>query len=1398
MVDVVTRLARDAPGDPIEVFAYEQEERVWNPGTRWQPQIPRPGRDGYELVVCLFGERAGAPLPDDGPLGFAIPDDAAYGGRSGRYPLTGTLFEFFEALDSQRRLGLPKLLLYFKGDRTILDRSRRFDQRNWGGGAHYRQLEEQARTRGHSHLPLDDSRAYWEQLEWLTAFADEHTASSPWNRLFLETEALESGLEADLRERLGLSKPFTTTVGKGLQRFDIEDKRILFGRQADVRQIVDSLRLAADSPTRVPMLVLHGRSGSGKSSAIRAGVAARLADGSFARSLGAEFVAAVVSPGELPGDPLDALFTQLRQQLPQLQLPENAGADGGERVPSSTADVVCALQAVLGTRRLFLALDQFEEVLALPRDAAHPHWDRVLELLHQIAARRLGYTALVIKQDWLPHWNMSPWAERLIGLCYEEFPDTIEKATTFEIVQRSFESAGYVVEPALLDHLWAEFRQLEGKSEAVLPLLAVALEQLRDEWTRRRRSSSSATFGLARVLDSSYTSAVTLASVISRLGDAAFEQSRATPEQLARVLRMLVTMTITMEMDDARHSRSLATVPRQQFPREDDPLLAALTSHRLVLQTSETVRLTHDVILDRWQRARDWWDKEQQHVEARVDVAALLYAGADLPFTMLDRAERMVADWRKEPGTEPSSEISQFVQRHMGKWFDPNHPCTADGEPRLIDAVRLGNVELATLMLDAGADPNVSSTRPDSNALSALMSAAWAGNAALVDLLLARHASIEAESGTGLTALGGAIVYEQFDIARTLVARGANADHQGAVDGTTPLMAAAWVGNRAAIELLTDAGAQLDHLATQGYSALALAVYQGHTAAARSLIERDASIERSGHADWDVPTLVAEHGDAVLLQLLMERGFDPAALLRKGSTPLIVSAGKGRQDIVDMLIRSGRVDVNATDRSGRRAVSEAIAAGHHDIVRTLVTEGATLSFWHEQDEDGTVRLLEPDRLRQVLVQQFEAASDDWPILPLLDGDWESVSPEEAAAVMTEGFTRMALNRSSAGLQRVSRLRRRELPFYEGATLYEALAVHIDGTVGCLTFVQHASGTWILDGTSPPIHEMNFRLAVRLDTRERALCYLRFFCNADTGELGAFTLIDTPHSIAWLDGVPATIREQVVLKARPILFRHDSDKDCWSATAVTRYSNALFRAEFEIAKTGMIDMVSDVRLLWPLPVHAEAFVFGLRRLVHPVEHVEIENAVSWFQFLTGGEKVCAFLQRLVLLHGARWTWDLSALEIMAHLIQRRAIARKELFDIIPTTSPICAAAIDDLVGSGWIAIVDAATTETAVIDRQKETEMEDTLRVFGRGAMPADNLLRFCSGTRRIVHSHTSFLHVRLLSQLHAWKVADDTELLNFLADGAERELGRQALYELTAAGVLENNSDKDAQTSEPL
>ena len=170
-----------------------------------------------------------------------------------------------------------------------------------------------------------------------------------------------------------------------------------------------------------------------------------------------------------------------------------------------------------------------------------------------------------------------------------------------------------------------------------------------------------------------------------------------------------------------------------------------------------TVRLTHDLIVDGWRRARDWWQKEGQLVQTRSDVLVLMHAGAHLPSHMLDRAELMVTDWRDEPDTGPQSDVSQFVQRHMREAFDPHHPARADGEPRLNDAAKLGNHDLVIHMLAAGADPNLASSRDGIKGLTALIAAAVYGHVDIMRTLLDRGARLDATSETGHTPLDYAI-----------------------------------------------------------------------------------------------------------------------------------------------------------------------------------------------------------------------------------------------------------------------------------------------------------------------------------------------------------------------------------------------------------------------------------------------------------------------------------------------------------------------------------------------------------------------------------------------------------------------------------------------------------------
>jgi ankyrin repeat protein len=1344
IVDSVQRLAQGAPGDPVEVFAYEREDHLWNPGSRWQPQIPRPGRDGYDILLCLFGERVGKPLAFDGPLGFEIPEAIDYGSIGTGCPLTGTLFEFFEGLDAHRRQGAPRLLLYLKGDQTVLDHWRQHDQRNWGGCAHYRQLERDALARGHRIVPRDVSDDYWQQVKWLSAFVDSHAATNPVNRLFLEQAEFTKYLETDLRTLLGIRQQMTRGLGKGLRPFDLADKDILFGRNDDVRRLVGVLHSAA-AEGRVSLLVLYGKSGCGKSSTIRAGIAARLADGSFFRSIGREFVPIVANPAELGGDPFESLWNELGRRCPGLS------ATPGD-------DAIDQLRQVLGERRLFVAIDQFEEVLALHAQDA-TRWDSVVEFLFQIPVHDLGYTAVALKDDWLSKWREHPAVKRLVTIhrvCEDEFSDRLEKGTIFDIVQRTCHGGGFAVSTGLLEHLWQELRHLEGRSEAVLPLVSLALERLQSEWETR---SVNAPLGLSRVFDDSFCPVVTLGSLINAVGEQAFEKSGAAPELVGHILRSLVTVAI----DGPVRRRSLATPVSSDFNPEDQPLLASLAEHRLLLASEGAVRLTHEAVLEHWERARTWWGKEQRYVELRSALGAILHTGARLPRGLLDEAVRMATDWRGEPGMDPQSPLSQFVQEHLRDYFDVSRPYSTDGEPRLTDAVRLRNVELVSHLLDVGADVNVTSAREGALGTTPLVVAAANGYATLVTLLLDRGAEIDAENAQGQTALRAAMIYGQRQTAQLLLERGADPDRQSAADGGTPLMVAAWRGDLEMSSTLLEAGADPNRLSPAGPTALALALEQRHLAVAKLLLDRDAAIDIAGHSQWDVIALAVEHGDEDILRKLAAKRVDFALPTRRG-LPLAIAARSGRTSIVELLVSGYGVGVDVWDASGHPALGEAMAAHHPEIVRLLIDAGATLPLWHERDAEDGIRHLTPDAVQQRLSQSILAAvGRSWPLPPLIDGEWDVLAPEVAAAFLAERFLSPPLDSNAAGLVEILGARRLAVPFYDDAHLYEVWARHADGGSGYLTFIQHPIGTWLLDGRSAPIHEMNARFPLRVETKQQAISYLKYFCagiiGREKGEnsLGSmpstFVILDDAARLLWLDDVPASTKEAAALVIQKAFFRLDEETRTWRSVVSIRYANALFTANFELAPTGMVTMTSDEPRVAELPLHCEAFVRGLRRLTDPV--VYRMTTARWFEFLSPGKRVSELLRRLVERHGARWNWDITALEVWSLFLSAGEVSLADVAATVGATK--VELALEQLERASWLARTHDGSESIWVMRADNGREMQETMAVLARaeGRTVAENLRQLVRDVRLLLKGHTTVAHWRVVSELYAAPLDDE-------------------------------------------
>jgi len=163
----------------------------------------------------------------------------------------------------------------------------------------------------------------------------------------------------------------------------------------------------------------------------------------------------------------------------------------------------------------------------------------------------------------------------------------------------------------------------------------------------------------------------------------------------------------------------------------------------------------------------------------------------------------------------------------------------------LFEAIERFEVDRVRALLSAGASPD------------ALQDASWPGWRPL-------HAAIEAMDDGG-----------PLETLNVLLAGGASADGWDARRDATPLLMAVFRGQRAAAELLIDAGADVNVVGGEGDTPLRWAVQSGDVELARVLIERGAVRDidvGGGVTGMNALGIAARRLDAAMVRLLLEAG----------------------------------------------------------------------------------------------------------------------------------------------------------------------------------------------------------------------------------------------------------------------------------------------------------------------------------------------------------------------------------------------------------------------------------------------------------------------------------------------------------------------------------------------
>jgi len=407
-------------------------------------------------------------------------------------------------------------------------------------------------------------------------------------------------------ERVYLRNPF-----RGLQHFEYEHRAIFFGRDAEIRAVVEQLlRREANG---APGILVEGASGSGKSSFMRAGLLPALVNPYSQAAKVQEHLRrlpvrdsvrhGIWRAGYLSNAAGEAQIAQSVLGCWRA-LPELAG-----KLPStvaSLAELADARQtAWLTGQRFVWLIDQFEELFALGFQ------ESVIDAVGRFLVRLQSegvWTLACIRVDALPQLKVHATFRELFGSNEGHYYlETMRGTALDDVVVRPAQAAGlsFGATPSgqRLDQALRE--ELYATRENTLPLLQFTLQEL-----YRRRSGSV-------LLYETYQELGGLSGSVATAAEAAFQADLAESERvLPRIFRSLVSVD-----DEGRPSKRYAPVAELANNPAQRKLLDRLVNARLCVtdlrEGSTVIAFAHEALLRTWPRLRHWLTQEGALLQVR-------------------------------------------------------------------------------------------------------------------------------------------------------------------------------------------------------------------------------------------------------------------------------------------------------------------------------------------------------------------------------------------------------------------------------------------------------------------------------------------------------------------------------------------------------------------------------------------------------------------------------------------------------------------------------------------------------------------------------------------------------------------------------------------------------------
>ena len=637
----------------FDISAYLWEHEAMLATGHFQDVIEPPSQS--DIVVLILWSRLGTPLPEKSAK-------REYRGIDGRTPVTGTEWEYEDALAANRSKGAPDLLVY---------RSNR---------------EPQISLRDPNKKALAEGQ--WNALEsfWSRYFQAGGVFLSAYHG-FDDLEDFGDMLEAHLRQLIRsriekgrieagadvratwLQSPF-----RGLSSYDFEHAPIFFGRGAAQLKAVEQVVRNANEG-RAFLLVL-GASGSGKSSLVRAGLLPNLFARGVADGAGL-WRRAIFKPGDADGN----LFGGLARALTENRVKEGVGLPELLGPGVTTEQLEAALRRsiddpsfvfapaigkithearadgrIMGheNAKLALVLDQLEEIFT---DASISTEERnsFIRLIGSLTRTGMVWVIGSMRSDF---WHRAAASPELVALAdgtgrMDLLPPS--QAELAEMIRRPAAAAGLSFE----DHsetrigLDAVIAEEAARDPGSLPLVSFMLDALYKTDIEKAKGSV-LTYGTYEALGGIRGAIATRADEILNAQPADVQAA------LPSVLRALVTVD-----GDRDQNATARMAPLTAFPA-GSPRRALVDAFldpaaRLLIADGDggeaRVRVAHEALINHWARAREQINRDRRDLETRA------------------RLEEDEALWRAAPPNEKSARLLEGLALEegkdlVGKWDD--------------------------------------------------------------------------------------------------------------------------------------------------------------------------------------------------------------------------------------------------------------------------------------------------------------------------------------------------------------------------------------------------------------------------------------------------------------------------------------------------------------------------------------------------------------------------------------------------------------------------------------------------------------------------------------------------------------------------------------------------------